>query len=158
MASDGKVLSQPDVDKMMARALSQQETGRVVNSATAATNQPKPDTVPPASNAQAVLGNLAKRLDALESVMRNSQQGNATAAVSALASQVQKALQGLMEQNQRLEARVDELSEQLGATPASGIQKTFVCQSCGASGLVATRVACTQCGGELWWGWYPKGK
>ena len=33
--------------------------------------------------------------------------------------------------------------------------ETFTCSSCQTMGQVATRLTCTSCGTENWWGWYP---
>ncbi len=38
------------------------------------------------------------------------------------------------------------------------LKKNFKCDSCGAEGVVALKVRCTQCEKENWWGWWPKHK
>ena len=65
----------------------------------------------------------------------------------------------------RLESRVEiletilaelyDMENQLDGTPTLGLKHRFKCD-CGASGLVAMRIRCTQCGRETRWGWFPK--
>jgi SMC interacting uncharacterized protein involved in chromosome segregation len=49
----------------------------------------------------------------------------------------------------------EELEERLDGAIGLGIKQKFGCQ-CGATGFVAMRVRCTQCGRESWWGWHHK--
>ena len=45
------------------------------------------------------------------------------------------------------------LESELDGSPLLGLRKNFKC-SCGAKGMVATKVECTSCGGEVSWGWW----
>ena len=46
------------------------------------------------------------------------------------------------------------LDDQLGGSPLSGLREKFEC-ACGAKGLVAVRVYCTECNREGSYGWSP---
>lgn len=52
-------------------------------------------------------------------------------------------------------ACLKDIEARLNGTPALGLRHRFKCD-CGASGLVALHIQCTKCGGETWWGWFPK--
>ena len=46
--------------------------------------------------------------------------------------------------------------DNLKATPAYGLRKTFACSGCGEVGHVAVRVKCTSCERDTHVGWFPK--
>lgn len=46
------------------------------------------------------------------------------------------------------------VQHKLGGTPMAGLRDRFKC-SCGANGLVVVQVACTACGTEKRYGWWP---
>ncbi len=46
--------------------------------------------------------------------------------------------------------------DNLQATPAYGLRKTFACSGCGEVGNVAVRVKCTSCERETHVGWFPR--
>ena len=46
--------------------------------------------------------------------------------------------------------------DNLQATPAYGLRKTFACSGCGEVGNVAVRVKCTSCERDTHVGWFPK--
>ncbi len=46
--------------------------------------------------------------------------------------------------------------DNLRATPAYGLRKTFACSGCGEVGNVAVRVKCTSCQRETHVGWFPR--
>jgi len=52
--------------------------------------------------------------------------------------------------------QIEILSEALRTTPDYNLGKTFSCASCSATGTVAIRIRCTNCGKENWWGYWPK--
>ena len=56
---------------------------------------------------------------------------------------------------QVLDSRVDALTERLDNTPTADMRYRFKCDGCGSEGLLATRIRCTKCGREVWWGWFP---
>ena len=60
-----------------------------------------------------------------------------------------------LEKLEALVEKVEEIDTRLNGTPALGLKREFKC-SCGASGLVAIGIKCTQCGRETYWGWWPK--
>ena len=47
------------------------------------------------------------------------------------------------------------LQTEIDATPISGLQNRFQC-GCGAQGLVAAKICCTECGNESSYGWFPE--
>lgn len=79
---------------------------------------------------------------------------------------IEQKLASLESQTQELETRVEileaistnleDIEARLNGTPALRLRHRFKCH-CGASGLVALHIQCTKCGGETWWGWFPKG-
>jgi hypothetical protein len=78
---------------------------------------------------------------------------------------IQPRLESLESKIQQLESRLDalealgaeleDIESRLNGTPALGLKQQFKC-NCGASGLVAISIKCTQCGRETYWGWWPK--
>lgn len=69
--------------------------------------------------------------------------------------QLQQQVQELTAQLQELAGKVDGILSGLQATVGFNAQGTFTCNSCSAHGQVATRLTCTACGTEDWWGWFP---
>ena len=53
------------------------------------------------------------------------------------------------------EGKIQQLGEGFKSTPALNLKNRFTCD-CGATGLVALHIRCTNCGRETWWGWFPK--
>ena len=54
------------------------------------------------------------------------------------------------------EGRLDDVEDKLSDNPLSGARYQITCKGCGSKGWVATRIKCTKCGRETYWGWFPK--
>jgi len=90
---------------------------------------------------------LFQRIAALEeSVQRLSSQA---------APNLDQSFQQLFGDLQAINSKVDGVTETLQATVGFGVRSVFACKSCEAQGHVATRLTCTSCGTEEWWGWFP---
>ncbi len=74
------------------------------------------------------------------------------ATLSSLPEKIQFVASEANDTNERLEI----LSGNMQSTMGFGIQKSFRCDSCGTSGVVASQVVCTKCGTGSWWGWWPE--
>jgi hypothetical protein len=97
---------------------------------------------PDANELQVTVTQLAERLDQLETAMQQT-------------GQLQQQYQGLVAQLQAMNLRVESLMNSLQSTVGFAAHQTFVCSSCRSQGYVATRLHCTTCGEESWWGWWP---
>ena len=69
--------------------------------------------------------------------------------------QLSQQVQQLFGDLQAINSKVDGVTETLQATVGFGVRSVFACKSCEAQGHVATRLTCTSCGTEEWWGWFP---
>lgn len=100
----------------------------------------------PVAPAAPVVPDLAARLAKVEAALERLGQIEKTAAdMGAVAEQVRK-----------LGADLGQITEYLQGTIGYGARQTFQCGSCGTHGLVGTRISCTHCGQETWWGWFPQ--
>lgn len=55
-----------------------------------------------------------------------------------------------------IEYRVDDIELDALGTPLWRARDQITCENCGSKGWIATRVKCTKCGRETYWGWVPK--
>ena len=55
-----------------------------------------------------------------------------------------------------LESRLDDMEDKVSDDPLSGARYQITCKECGSKGWIATRIKCTKCGRETYWGWFPK--
>jgi hypothetical protein len=85
-------------------------------------------------------------------VARLSSQPAAAAGASVAPSELVLQLQ---QQLQTLNATVSSIMAAVQNTVGFRAHETFVCSGCNTTGLVATRLNCTACGKENWWGWFP---
>ncbi len=115
--------------------------------------------MPPAPSSAAGLGQddiqgLFQRIAGLEeSVQRLGSQG--APASDQNFQQLSQQVQQLFGDLQAINSKVDGVMETLQATVGFGVRSVFACKSCEAQGHVATRLTCTSCGTEEWWGWFP---
>ncbi len=58
---------------------------------------------------------------------------------------------------QSLGGRLDEIYARLEAMKGADIQGEFVCAHCKTRQMMAVHVKCTSCGEETWMGWWPEG-
>lgn len=129
----------------------------------AAVPQPQPEVVRDSElNAQGTQLMLDKMMERLENVgaavERIGQLERAVIESNAAVRQIRLDMQNMANQVQLMSSKVDGILSNLKATIGYRAQKTFTCGSCKTSGNVATRVRCTQCGQENWWGWWPEKK
>ena len=92
---------------------------------------------------------LAKIENAINKLEKKAQSNNEVSA-----SQMKTAIQ----QMRNVSSQVEIITEGLRGTAGYNLNKTFKCNSCKSTGMVAIKVKCTQCGQENWWGWWPKKK
>ena len=69
--------------------------------------------------------------------------------------QLSQQVQQLYGELQAINSKVDGVVETLQATVGFGVRSVFACKSCETQGHVATKLTCTSCGTEEWWGWFP---
>jgi len=55
-----------------------------------------------------------------------------------------------------LVAQLGDIPQHMRGTMGYRLREVFGCGSCGAKGTVASRIMCTSCHKESWWGWWPK--
>lgn len=97
---------------------------------------------------------LSQRITSLEeSVQRLGSQGAPD--LDQNIQQLSQQFQQLYGDLQAINSKVDGVMETLQATVGFGVRSVFACKSCEAQGHVATRLTCTSCGTEEWWGWFP---
>ncbi len=103
---------------------------------------PQPEAVPSAGAIPDTVTQLTQRLYQLEAAMQQ-------------AGQMQQQFQALVDQLEAMNDRVETLMNSLQNTVGFAAHQSFVCDSCQSQGNVATRLNCTACGEEKWWGWWP---
>jgi len=160
MPDSDQVLSQAEIDAMLNGGGG--DSPAAVEAPPASPPPPvaqTPAPAPPDPPSAAGLGQdevqgLSQRIAGLEeSVQRLSSQAapNLDQSFQQLSQQIQQLFGDL----QAMNSKVDGVTETLQATVGFGVRSVFVCKSCEAQGHVATRLTCTSCGTEEWWGWFP---
>jgi hypothetical protein len=99
------------------------------------------------------IADLSSRLAKIENAI-NKLEKKAQSSNEVSASQMKTAIQ----QMKNVSSQVEIITEGLRGTAGYNLNKTFKCNSCKSTGMVAIKVKCTQCGQENWWGWWPKKK
>ena len=106
---------------------------------------------------QGLLPELMQRLEQVEAATKGF--GSLEKGIADLTSTVQTLLQNYQTLTQHLQSQsthVQGIADNSKATPGYGLRKSFKCNRCASQGTVASRVKCTSCGNENWWGWFPK--
>lgn len=143
----------PDTDQV----LTQEEIDAMLSGAA-------PAPAPPVATAQAVPPGPAppEPLAAAQTPSPVSPQPPGPAAGPERLDRVEQSIAGvdstvrqLQQYVQELSAQLQLVSQNLEATIGKAAHETFTCSSCQTIGQVATRLTCTSCGTENWWGWYP---
>ena len=112
-----------------------------------------------AEGTQLMLNKMMERMETIgAAIERIGQLENAAIESNAAIRQIRQDMQDMANQVQLVGSKIDGILSNLKATIGYRAQKTFTCSSCKTSGNVATRVRCTQCGEENWWGWWPQKK
>ncbi len=158
MPDSDQVLSQAEIDAML--------NGGGGDSPAAVEAPPPPPPVaqepvpaPPAPSSAAGSGQdeiqaISQRIAGLEeSVQRLGSQ--VAPGLDQSFQQLSQQIQQLFGDLQAINSKVDGVVETLQATVGFGVRSVFACKSCEAQGHVATRLTCTSCGTEEWWGWFP---
>ena len=143
MADSDQVLTQEEIDAMLSGAApAPAPSAEAVQAAPpapapappAAAQAPQPVSPPPPRPAAGT-----ERLDRLEQSIAG----------------VDSSVRQLQQYVQELAAQLQLVSRNLEGTIGKAAHETFTCSSCQTIGQVATRLTCTSCGTENWWGWYP---
>ncbi len=165
MAGD-QVLTQADIDALLsgkpATAPPPPAPVQAAAPAPPVYQAPAPQPPPPAAAAPSMgagdalrgtVDQLGARLRAVEEAVGrlSSQPGTAGGAPSASTDTVRQ----LQQQLQALNDTMNTVLASLPNTVGFRAHETFVCSECNTQGLVATRLNCTACGKENWWGWFP---
>lgn len=95
---------------------------------------------------------LSSRIARMEAALIKLEGKNSSNEIPA--AQIKAAVQ----QMKNVSTQVELITEGLRGTAGYNLSKTFKCNSCKTTGVVAVKVKCTQCGQENWWGWWPKKK
>lgn len=123
-----------------------------------------PDTVPNLPKDQvasleavvATVSALAEQLGTAEGTLSQFDQLQTDVSETSIAvKEMKQGFQALEQQIQTLTSQVQSTLEGLKGTFGYRAKQTFTCDSCNTSGTVATRIKCTHCGKENWWGWWP---
>ena len=160
--TSNKKLSQADIDAVIANYSSGNSTS--VDEA-----RPPPPESPagtsksrwmedPVAVFDSMLSSVAKmvpRVEQLEQSVEGVEQ--LRKAMIDIAAAVREMKQGMREMEKRLQAVAQRVatggqSHQSAQNPRA--RQSFVCDHCKARGLMASRVKCTRCGKENWWGWW----
>lgn len=136
MEDNDKVLSQNEIDAMLAGGSSQPA---------AAVSAPAPEAPPQVTQAVQMAPASPAPEPAAAAILIGGEG----------VEQLQQQVQQLTAQLQELNGKVDGILSGLEATVGFNAQGSFTCKSCSAHGLVAARMTCTSCGTEDWWGWFP---
>ena len=168
MADSDQILSQAEIDAML-NGGGGDAPAAVEAPPPAAVEAPPPAPPPPAAQeaapapaappAAAGLGQdeaqaLSQRIAGLEEFVQRIGSHAAPESdqnIQRLSQQIQQLYGDL----QAINSKVDGVMETLQATVGFGVRSVFACKSCEAQGHVATRLTCTSCGTEEWWGWFP---
>ena len=160
MPDSDQVLSQAEIDAML--------NGGGGDSPAAVEAPPPPPPAPvaqepvpappapsaAAGSAQDEIQAISQRMAALEeSVQQLGSQ--AAPGLDQSFQQLSQQVQQLFGDLQVINSKIDSVTETLQATVGFGVRSVFACKSCEAQGHVATRLTCTSCGTEEWWGWFP---
>ena len=129
------------------------------------TPAPAPQAAPPAEASPLVLAEAAAPppqteagsavSDPANERIRALEQGMAD--LNAAMQNMQQGYQAIVQHLNSMNAYIQDLRGNAKATPGHGLRTVFVCERCAAKGSVATRIQCTNCGDESWWGWWPEG-
>ncbi len=151
MAETEKVLSQAEIDAMLASSSRPQAAPPEAAPAEAA----PPEAAPPQA-APAEVAGLLDRLDRLEEavIQVGRQSSKATDATDSVTS-LRRDLEDLFDRLHKVSSKVDIIEDDLEGTIGYRVKDKFVCKECHSEGLVATRLMCTNCGKKVWRGWYP---
>jgi ABC-type transporter Mla subunit MlaD len=176
--SNDKVLSQEEIDAMLAQAggsspfASPSPARADPTSRQGQPRMPQPSTpqgFPPVqvpsgasgtqgldSATQAMINNMAAKVQNLDAAMeRVAQLERALYETNNAVRQIQQEFQANSGQIQLVSSRLEGVLANLKATLGYNAQKTFVCTNCRAKGEVAAEVKCTRCNKKNWWGWWP---
>lgn len=105
---------------------------------------------------QLTLDDLSRRLAKLESSINQVNRKMRERRDSGVETErLQETVSELGRSLRKVNSRVDGIQKGLGNTPVYAARAEFCCSSCGAEGMIAVPVKCTQCGEEGWWGWWP---
>ncbi len=113
----------------------------------------------PAATLEAVVATvtaLAQQLGTAEGTLQQFDQLQMDVSETSIAvKEMKQGFQAVEQQIQALTSQVQSTLEGLKGTFGYRAKQTFTCDSCNTSGMVATRIKCTGCGKENWWGWWP---
>ena len=104
----------------------------------------------------ATVTGMAHRLGNAEQTLEQFDRLQMDASESRIAvADMKQGFEDLEQQIKSLTGQMQNTLEGLKGTFGYRAKQTFTCDSCRASGKVATRIKCTHCGKENWWGWWP---
>ena len=99
---------------------------------------------------------MAQQLGTAEGTLKQFDQLQTDISETSIAvKEMKQGFQALEQQIQSLTSQVQSTLEGLKGTFGYRAKQTFTCDSCNTSSMVATRIKCTHCGKENWWGWWP---
>ena len=118
-----------------------------------------PATAPETSSGalETLVLELKQRMESVESLgQRIGALEKSVADIGAAAQAFRQSTQALVQHLAAQNARLQGLADNAQATPGHGLRKLFTCAHCASKEAVASRIKCTSCGAESWWGWWPK--
>ncbi len=106
---------------------------------------------------QALVNQLAERLEKAEASLNAvGTLERAIAEINTAVRSIQQNHSAALQQLATLTTSIAGLQENSRGTLGYRARHTFQCDSCASKKTVATRIKCTSCGKENWWGWWPK--
>ena len=156
--ADGKVLSQSEIDAILAAA--PKDNGAAAKSP----SQPTPlkvfkaedDSLSVKDMPRADMMGYEEQPGQIEEIMKRLEQLERKIEKLSVSLEQSRNAPPPVSQIKEIERRLAEISENLSNTPVYGIRKGFECSSCHSRGTIAVPLRCTKCGKETHIGWWPK--
>ena len=157
-----KKLSQADIDAVIASYATGQTTSveeasppSPESSAGASKSRWMEDPITVFDSMLSSVSEIAPRVKQLEESVEGVEQ--LRKAMIDIAAAIREMKQGMRDMGKRLQA-VTQRVVAGGQSGQSGLsmraRQSFVCDHCKTRGKLASRVKCTRCGKENWWGWW----
>jgi len=141
--SDEKVLSQADIDAILAKS-AQRPAAAVATSQQQNVPVNKPKITPKVRA-------IPQKTEVAQPLNSAPQKAPLRAASPSEVELLRATVADLRNRLERIEATVMKSQK-----ASCDIKKMFHCDSCNSQGMVALYTKCTNCGKENWWGWWPK--
>lgn len=165
MSESTRMLTQEEIDAMVAEGVAKKPTLPHVNKShdavspkAEATHNPSSPKAPPVEATPAVsqstISSTVQRRE-LETSAGARETSSVDARIAELSSRIAE-LETSMRGIEDIRSELRLIAEALKNTPGYNIHNTFNCSHCGSDGVIAVKVWCTKCGQSHWLGWWPE--